>query len=114
SASVTCTCSASAGNVGRCSEDLRSDASASSVTVSAGRAADHNGWYNAPVVLSAAGTDATSGLESCQADVNYSGPDDGSASVTRTDRESAGYVRTGSKGFKHDAAAEEVTAAAGR
>ena len=71
-------------------------------------------WYNASLTLSAAGTDSTSGIDSCQLAVVYSGPDDGSASVSRTCADNAGNVGTGSKGFKYDATAPSVTVSADR
>src|SRR5438046_6962391 len=82
------------------------------LTVSADRAADHNGWYNANLTLSTSGTDATSLIDSCQADLLYSGPDDASALVSRTCTDNAGNVGSGSKSFKFDKTAPTVAVAA--
>jgi len=50
-----------------------------------------NGWYDAPVTVSLAGSDATSGIASCQ-QVTYNGGDSASASVSGTCRDHAGNV----------------------
>ena len=111
---MTRTCTDNAGNVGTDTKPFKYDATNPVVTVAAGRVPDHNGWYNAPVTFSASATDATSLVASCQADVNYSGPDDGSASVTRTCTDNAGNVGTDTKPLKYDATNPVVTVAAGR
>jgi len=68
------------------------DKVAPSVTgASADRAPNGNGWYNAPVTVTFAGTDATSGIASC-AQTTYGGPDSASASVTGTCADVAGNV----------------------
>src|SRR5512132_1628676 len=83
-ASVSRTCADNAGNVGTGSKGFKYDATAPLVTVSADRAPDHGTWYNASLTLSAAGTDSMSGIDICQQEVMYSGPDDVSASVCWT------------------------------
>jgi hypothetical protein len=67
-----------------------------------------NGWYNAPVTVSLAGSDGTSGIASCQ-QVAYSGPDSASAGVTGTCRDVAGNVSSPfSLALKYDATAPSV------
>ena len=80
---------------------------------SADRSPNASGWYNAPVSVSFAGKDATSGIASCQGG-SYSGPDSGGASVSGTCRDVAGNVASGSFGLKYDATAPGVTPAPAR
>ena len=59
--------------------------------ISPARATDHNGWYTHPVAISFQGTDATSGIASCDS-LTYSGPDSASAGVSGTCSDVAGNV----------------------
>ena len=69
---------------------VRRDTTPPQVTsVSPGRAPDSNGWYNHAVALTFAGSDATSGIASCDAPT-YSAPDSGSAAVAGVCRDAAG------------------------
>jgi hypothetical protein len=85
------------------------DKTAPTVTINVARDPDHNGWYNHPVGYRPVGSDTTSGIESCQPGALYSGPDSGSASVSRTCTDNAGNEGTGSRSFMFDATAPEVT-----
>jgi hypothetical protein len=70
-------CADVAGNVnaGTSSAAFKIDATAPSGVVGApARAPDHNGWFNGPVDVVFAGSDATSGIDSCSL-VGYAGPD---------------------------------------
>jgi len=80
----------------------------------ADRPPNANGWYNAPVTVTFAGTDPTSGIASCQK-VAYSGPDSGAASVSGTCRDVAGNVSDPfSLPIKYDATPPTVSAAPAR
>src|SRR5262249_28586984 len=59
------------------------DATPPTVTASAARAPDSNGWYNHAVGVGFSGTDSLSGVASCTS-ATYGGPDNGSASVSGT------------------------------
>ena len=73
-----------------------------------------NGWFSAPVTVTLTGTDATSGIASCQRPV-YGGPDSGGASVGGTCRDVAGNVSDASSlTIKYDATPPSVTAAPAR
>jgi hypothetical protein len=74
------------------------------VSVAGSRPADANGWYNHPVTFSADGTDATSGIDSCQSSA-YSGPDSATASASRSCTDLAGNTASDSVAFKYDATA---------
>ena len=62
---------------------LKYDATAPQATAAPSRAPNANGWFNAPLTVSFAATDATSGLDSCAAAKNYAGPDNATGSVER-------------------------------
>ena len=94
---------------------IKRDATPPTVTaVTAQRGADVNGWYNHAVVVTADGTDATSGKASCTA-ATYSGPDSGSATVNGTCTDNAGNVSAPRPlSFQYDASAPSVSPAPAR
>jgi hypothetical protein len=103
SASVTGTCTDNAGNVSSTKTlSFQYDATAPGVSPAPGRAADANGWYNHPVDVAFQGSDAVSGIDTCTS-ASYSGPDNGSASVTGTCRDKAGNTASGSFALRYDA-----------
>jgi hypothetical protein len=102
-AGVTFTCQAtSGGGTSSQSVTIKRDATAPNVTLSFGRTPDHNGWYTSPVTISANGTDGMSGIASCGSST-YSGPDDASASVSRSCSDDAGNSASASGTLKYDA-----------
>jgi hypothetical protein len=110
SAGVSGTCRDAAGNTASASFGLQYDATAPSVTgATADRPPDVDGWYNHQVVVTFAGSDATSGIASCDA-VTYSRPDDPAAAVTGRCRDAAGNVGApGSFGFEYDSTPPKLT-----
>ena len=90
------------------------DATAPQVTgASPGRPTDANGWFNHPVGVAFAGTDATSGIAAggCT-QVTYGGPDNAAASVNGTCSDRAGSQSgTSAFGLKYDGTAPAATAA---
>jgi len=102
--SLSGSCTDNAGNSASAPYTFKYDATAPSVTVSADRPADANGWYNHTVTFSAAGTDATSGIDSCQSSA-YSGPDSATASAARSCTDLAGNTASDSLAFQYDAPA---------
>ena len=109
---VTRTCTDNAGNTGTgTSAAFQFDRTGPTVTVSPSRPPDANGWYDAPVTWTATGTDATSGIVSCQS-LAYSGPDSSAVQVSRSCTDAAGNVANGlSPAFRYDATKPTVTAA---
>ncbi len=79
------------------------DATPPTVAVVASRPPDHNGWYNHPVSFSASGTDAASGVASCSAPTNYTGPAGAHASVSGSCIDMAGNVGTATRSLQYDA-----------
>jgi hypothetical protein len=79
------------------------------VTAAASRVPDANGWYNHALAVTFAGTDATSGVESC-AGGSYSGPDNAAAAVAGSCRDLAGNVTPSALPFKYDSTPPQVTA----
>ena len=104
SASVTATCVDNAGNRSAPQTvSLKYDATPPSVTAAPARPPDVNGWYNHPVSVAFSGTDATSGVASCDT-VSYDGPTSADASVTGTCHDQAGNVSApASFSLKYDA-----------
>jgi hypothetical protein len=82
--------------------DVSIDKTAPAVRAVPSRPPDANGWYNRPVGVSFAGSDATSGLARCSSTA-YSGPDNGKASVAGTCTDNAGNVGHAAYGFSYDA-----------
>jgi hypothetical protein len=78
------------------------------------RPADKNGWFNAPLTVNFAGTDATSGIDTCTR-VDYSGPDSSGASVPGTCRDLAGNESGATSfPFRYDATGPALTPAPSR
>jgi hypothetical protein len=74
------------------------------------RSADSNTWYNHTVMFSTANsTDGLSGILSCTAVGNYSGPDTSSASVSTTCTDKAGNSDDAAFAFKYDATLPDVS-----
>ena len=82
--------------------DIDVDLTAPDVTVTPARGTDYNGWYNAPVSFSFGATDVTSDVDSCDADVNYNGPDSETANVSGSCTDNAGNSDSASAVFKYD------------
>jgi hypothetical protein len=103
SAGVSGSCRDVAGNVGTSSFGLQYDATPPSVTgATADRPPDVADWYNHKVVVTFAGSDATSGVASCDADP-YEGPDNAGVTVTGRCRDNAGNVSDpGTFSLKYD------------
>ena len=94
---------------------VRRDTTPPQVTsMSPARSPDANGWYNHAVAVTLAGSDATSGIASCDSPT-YSGPDSGSATVGGVCRDAAGNTSSSaSVTLEYDATAPSVNAALGR
>ena len=109
SASVSGHCTDNAGNVSApMTTSFPYDGTGPSISTSASRGPDANGWYNHPVDVTFSGSDGLSGMDSC-AGGSYSGPDNGSASVSGSCRDKAGNTASGSFGLKYDATPPTVT-----
>jgi hypothetical protein len=83
---------------------FRIDKTAPVISTGPERQPDANGWYNRPLTVWSAGTDATSAIDSCGA-VRYAGPDNPGASVTVACKDLAGNTANASVAFKYDATA---------
>ena len=109
-ASVSGSCWDQAGNRTDRAFTFKYDSTAPQVTsATPARGTDANGWYDHPLSVSFAGTDATSGVESCS-QPTYTGPDSATASLSGSCRDRAGNVSP-SNGFpfKYDATGPQVT-----
>ena len=83
-------------------------------TATVSRPADVNGWHNHPLTVGYAGSDATSGLASCDPSESYAGPDSASATISGACRDLAGNVAPRSVVVKYDATAPQVTSTPAR
>lgn len=111
----TLTCSATSdGGTTTVSKTFKLDKTPPAVRATPGRAADTNGWYNHALSVSFSATDGTSGVDSCVAPKTYSGPDNGSASVSGSCVDKAGNTGAASFALEYDSTAPAVTASAGR
>lgn len=81
---------------------LKIDATPPSITARLSRKPDFHGWYNHPVEIRWSGTDATSGVASCNAKT-YRGPDSGAAAVSGGCVDRAGNSAVSEVGLAYDA-----------
>jgi hypothetical protein len=114
-ASVSGSCRDRAGNTTVKVFAFSYDATAPQVTgASASRSPDRNGWYNHTLTITFAGSDATSGIDTCT-QTTYSGPDSANASVSGTCRDRAGNTSASSNfNFQYDETGPVVTATPSR
>ena len=101
-AQITGTCTDLAGNSATKTVTVKYDTTAPTVSdATPDRQPDHGGWYNAPVKFTFHGSDALSGIASCDSK-SYSGPDDGSAQVDGSCVDAAGNSASKTVAFKFD------------
>jgi hypothetical protein len=107
--SVAGSCSDGAGNTTNAGTVVKYDATPPTVTsATPARPPDHDGWWNHPVNVVFAGTDAFSGLAGCDT-INYSGPADPAADVAGNCRDLAGNSATRHLAIKYDSDPPTVT-----
>ena len=108
--SVSGECTDAAGNSTTATFTFDYDDSAPTVTVTPDRVPDHNGWYNHAVIFDTDGTDATSGIASCDPNQTYNDPDGTGLTVSGQCTDNAGNTGTGtSAAFDYDDSAPTVT-----
>jgi hypothetical protein len=88
---------------------IKLDKTPPTISASASRPADANGWYNHGLTVAFSGADAVSGIQSCSS-ASYAGPDNGAAQVQGLCRDLAGHEVRGSFSFKYDATAPTLSA----
>jgi hypothetical protein len=110
SALVSGSCRDKAGNTASATFALHYDSTPPSITGGTpDRAPDASGWYNHRLVVTFAGTDATSGVASCDAPA-YDKPDDRATTVTGRCRDNAGNLSPpASFAFKFDSTPPRVS-----
>ncbi len=109
-AAATGTCRDKAGNVSASgSFPLKYDATPPTITPTAARAPNAQGWYSKPVSVAFAGTDPTSGIASCTPPVRYKGPDNGAATLTGSCTDQAGNTATATFALKYDSTPPHVS-----
>jgi hypothetical protein len=111
---ITCLAINGANIPGSYSVTVMLDETAPTVTLSAARSADQNGWYNHPVDFAVDSFDALSGVESCGTVSPYAGPDRSNATVTVSCRDFAGNVGTDAVQIDYDDTAPSVKAVPAR
>jgi hypothetical protein len=116
-AAVSGSCKDKAGNQSAAltSASFNYDSTAPQASAAPSRVADKNGWYNDQLTVSFSAADALSGLGSCPAPQNYTGPDSVLAVVSGTCQDKAGNSATASFALKFDETAPvSVTGSGGR
>ncbi len=88
---------------------IKLDKTAPTTVAVPARQPDANGWYNQPVTITFAGTDATSGIAGCSSG-QYGGPDNATASVAGSCADNAGNAASATLAFKYDATAPSLFA----
>jgi hypothetical protein len=114
SAVVSGTCFDKAGNGGLASYGLKYDASAPITTATPDPQPNASGWNKSPVTVSFTATDATAGVNSCDAAQTYSGPDVQSKTLNGTCIDKAGNTKSASRVLKYDATPPNLTEAVPR
>jgi hypothetical protein len=110
SASADGTCRDVAGNVSAtASLALKYDATPPAVTATPGRKPTAAGWYNHAVSIAFAGTDATSGIDSCTAPVRYAGPDTSTGTISGTCTDQAGNQSSATLPLKYDSTPPRIS-----
>jgi hypothetical protein len=115
SATASGSCTDLAGNIATASLALKYDSAPPIAKATASRAADANGWYNHALTVTFSGADATAGIAGCSS-VDYTGPDDPTATVSGSCTDGAGNVGSATMLLKYDATpptVSKVTAKAG-
>jgi hypothetical protein len=113
-ATVSGDCTDQAGNTSSGAKSFQYDATGPTVSATADRTADHNGWYNHALTINFSGTDPSSGIASCDAAKSYAGPDTAAATVSGNCTDQAGNTSSAAKSFQYDATGPAVTATATR
>lgn len=107
---VTLSCQAtSAGSTRSASVTIKRDATAPAVTISPNRPPDYNGWYNTAIAFAVSGSDAISGIASCDSNFYYSAPDSATAQVSASCHDHAGNVGSAMYSFKYDDTLPEIS-----
>ena len=113
-ASLDGACRDKAGNSDTDSLALKYDATAPATTATSSPQPNVNGWNKSTVTVTFAGTDATAGIDSCDAAKTYSGPDTQSTTLSGDCRDKAGNATSASRTLKYDATAPQSTATPSR
>jgi hypothetical protein len=111
-ASVPGSCVDQAGNRASAALALKYDATPPTATATPARPPDANGWYNHPVAVTFAGSDALSGIASCTKPITYSGPDNGATHVDGTCTDNAGNSTPASLPLRYDATPPRIAGVA--
>jgi hypothetical protein len=106
------TCTDKAGNTDSAMLQFKYDDTGPGVVATPARQADANGWYNHALTVSFSGSDGVSGLGSCVAPKTYSGPDDGSATVTGSCGDLAGNTTPRTFSLQYDSTPPQITSSA--
>jgi large repetitive protein len=111
----TGSCTDMAGNTSSSSFLVKYDTVAPTTTATPSRPPNAAGWYKAPAVtINWNGSDATSGIASCDPSITYGGPDTGGTTRTGTCIDNAGNSSSDSFVIRYDTGAPETHASASR
>jgi large repetitive protein len=114
-ASVSGRCTDHAGNTRNASFGFKYDAAPPHAIATPSRQPNGNGWFNAALTVAFSGSDAVSGIGSCDPARTYSTPDASSASLSGACVDQAGNQSApAAYAFKYDATAPVASATASR
>jgi hypothetical protein len=111
---VSGSCADRAGNSSSDGVLLKYDSTPPSTQAAPTPAPNANGWFNGPLSVGWQGSDATSGIASCDSATPYSGPDTNGTSVSGTCSDRAGNSSANSFVVKYDTHAPTTVAAPSR
>jgi len=111
---VTGSCTDHAGNSSSDGALVKYDSTPPSTQASPTPAPNANGWFKAPLSVGWQGSDATSGIASCDSADPYSGPDTNGTSVSGSCNDRAGNSSTGTFVVKYDTHAPTTAASPSR
>jgi hypothetical protein len=111
---VSGSCTDRAGNSSSDGVLLKYDSTPPSTQAAPTPAPNANGWFNGPVSVDWQGSDATSGIASCDSAVGYSGPDTNGTSVSGSCSDRAGNSSANAFVVRYDTHAPTTVAAPSR
>src|SRR5262249_18449006 len=107
---LTCVATSDGGTTSVTTKTRKVDATPPATTVTPSRAPNASGWYRSSVSLTWGGSDATSGLASCDPPATYGGPDTAGVAETGSCTDNAGNTSSATLTLHYDSTPPSTTA----